>query len=100
MSASLAPLPFWPARTGRLIGQGEPAASLRKEEAERMACRVEVNADVILGLIAGQDCAVGGSVLACGCQILNSDIKVHAHLLIVWAGRPYRRLVLRLGLEG
>jgi hypothetical protein len=85
---------------GRLIGQGEPAASLRKEKAERMTCRVEVNADVILGLIAGQDCPARDGMLACGCQILDGDIKMHLHLLIARTGRPYRRLVPRLGLEG
>jgi len=64
-----------------------------------MARRVEVDADVLLGLIAGQGCPVGDGVLACGCQILDGDIKMHLHLLIARPGRPYRRLVLRLGLE-
>ena len=64
-----------------------------------MARRVEVNADVILGLIARQDCPVGDCVLACGGQILDGDIKVHLHLLIARGSRPCRRLVLLLGLE-
>jgi hypothetical protein len=65
-----------------------------------MACGIEVDTDVVLGLIPGQDGPGRYGVLACCRQVRHGNIEVHLHLLITRTGRPYRRRVGGLALEG
>jgi hypothetical protein len=69
--------------------QDRRAASPGQEEAERVACGVQVDANVILRLALGQDRSGGDRVLTCCCQILDGDIEMHLHLLIAGPGRPH-----------
>ena len=78
---------------------GRLAASPGQEKAEWVARGIQVDADVVLGLMPGQDRPGGDRVRACCCQVLDGNIKMHLHLLIARAGGPHRRHVLRLGLE-
>ena len=64
-----------------------------------MASGIEVDTDVVLRLITGQDGPSSDRVLARRCQILHGNIKMHLHLLIAWIGRPDRGRIVRLGLE-
>jgi hypothetical protein len=76
------------------------SASPADPQAERMAGGVEVDADALLGLEAGEDRSGGDGAGAGGLQVVHLDVKVHLHPLVAGAGRPGRSDVGRLGLEG
>jgi hypothetical protein len=64
-----------------------------------VACGVQADAHVVLGLEVGQRRALGHRVLHRGRQVVDLDLQVHHHLLVARAGRPGRADVARLGLE-
>ena len=68
-------------------------------EAEGVAGGVEVDADVVLGLVVGEDGSGGNGAGAGGLQVVHLDVQVHLHLLVAGAGGPGRPDVGPLGLE-
>jgi len=72
---------------------------LSQPEAERVPGRVEINANILLGLIISEGCATRSGVCSCALEIVDAYLEVHHHLLVSGARGPDRSYVERLGLE-
>lgn len=65
-----------------------------------MPGRIKKDPDVLLRLEGRQRRAASGRVRTVSLKVVNHDVQVHHHLLVARTGRPHRRDMVGLQLEG